>query len=136
MSTEDEIKAGIRRLVVEQGRPVKFEQQYSYSNDLQVSPYGWVDWDAEAHVKPDRYGKKKGLAGCEWVVPTGILVKETTYSQFCGTFASNENEVGLNAPGCRCACGYLDNVTLRLSISLGEAIRTIIGYDPGVSMMI
>ena len=126
MSTvDDEIKAGIRRLITEKGRPVEFKEDWN--GKPKVSIYGWTDYNAMAHIHP----YTKGAKGCEWVVPEGIVVQEETYTQFVGTFASppNEDEIGLNAPGCRCKCGKYKDVTLRVTCSLGEAIQTLIGYD-------
>ncbi|AID58878.1 hypothetical protein PBI_GAIA_59 [Mycobacterium phage Gaia] len=113
MSVEQEIKDGIRRLLVEKGQKVLIEEWGG------VSPYGWTDYDAWEHADE-----------CHWVIPEGVVVEEVSYDMFDGTFTSNKNEVGLNATGCRCACGKYTDVTLRYVGALGEAIRSIIGYDP------
>ena len=113
---DDEIKAGIRQLIAKKGQKVVFDERYSYRA---VSCYGWTVYDAWEHF----------LDGCSWVIPQGIVVTEETYSMFAGTFTGNDDEVGLNAPGCRCKCGKYTDVTLRVTCSLGEAIRELIGYD-------
>ena len=115
--TSAEIKAGMRRLLAEKGHKVQFQERYGPDD---VSPYGWSDYDAWEHI----------INGCSWVVPEGTVVKETTYSMFDGTFTGNKDEVGLNAAGVHCACGKYTDVTIRLTTSLGEAIRTLVGYDP------
>lgn len=116
MTVNDEIKAGMRRFLAEKGRKVKFRDE-EWDD---VSAYGWSDFDAVDHII---------VAGCSWVIPEGTVVEEHTYSMFDNTFTGNKDEVGLNASGCHCACNKYKNVTLRVTSSLGEAIRSIFGID-------
>src|SRR5688572_4395275 len=110
---DDQLKAGMRRLVAEKGKPVEFHENYGYRS---VSTYGWVDSNASEHVRPGSWNKKE--KGCEWVIPEGIAVKEETYSMFDGTFTGNKDEVGINAEGVSCKCGKYKDVTLRVVCSL------------------
>lgn len=120
MSHDAEIKAGMRKFLAEQGRMVKFEERYGFKH---VSTYGWSDYENSDHMRR-----------CSWVIPEGTVVKEETYSQCLGTFTSNRDEVGLNAEGVSCACGKYKDVTIRVTSTLGEAIRSILGYDPSTSL--
>ncbi len=115
---DDQLKAGMRRLVAEKGRKVNFSERAWE----EVSVYGWADYDAVEHTAS--YGDN-----CEWVVPEGTKVTEKTYSMFMGTWSDNEDEVGINAEGVSCKCGKYKDVTIRATCSLGEAIRSLIGYD-------
>lgn len=119
---DDEIKAGMRRLVAEKGRKL----DYCESAYEEVSQYGWTDYEAWEHID----------GGCEWVIPPGTKVIEKTYSMFDGTFTSNKDEVGINAEGVSCKCGKYKRVTIRVVMSLGEAIRELIGYDSTREMVL
>lgn len=116
MSIDNEIKEGMRRLLAEKGRKVRFcDKPWG----TEVSSYGWTDYEAWEHIDN----------GCHWVIPEGITVREEAYSMFDGTFTGNKTEVGINAAGIDCACGKYKNVTIRVTSSLGEAIKTLCGYD-------
>lgn len=130
MTVTDDIKAGMRRLIAEKGDKVEFTQDYD--GKPKASSYGWRDWQAADHIagrERNEQEQEHGSPKCEWIVPEGITVHEETYSMFAGTFVGNEDEVGLNAPGCHCKCGKYKDVTLRVTCSLGEAIKTLVGYD-------
>lgn len=130
MTIDDQIKAAMRQFVADKGMKVNFkEPRYSWEKEDDVSTYGWADYDAVDHVSTGKYGD-----GCFWVVPEGTVVKEYTYSMFTGTFADNDEEVGINAIGCHCKCGKYKDVTLRVTSSLGDAIQALLGYDPTKQM--
>jgi hypothetical protein len=124
----DQIKAGMRQLIADKGQKVNFiSDEPDFWGEFRVSTFGWTDYEASEHTAS--YGDK-----CHWIVPEGTLVKETSYSQFNGTFVDNEEQLGLNAAGCRCACGKYTDVTLRVTSSLGDAIQALLGYDPTTQM--
>lgn len=120
MSTdvEKQIKEGMRQYLERSGQKVDWEE-HSWGRSANV--YGWWDHTAYYHIRDDK---------CRWIVPEGTVLKEETFSLFEGTDCDNRMEVGLNADGCRCACGKYADVTLRITASLGEAIRGVLGYDP------
>lgn len=122
-----EMKQGMRRLIAEKGQKANFTT--NYRGEPELSMYGWTDYDAVEHCAS--YGDD-----CTWVVPEGVTVVEETISTFCGTFADNQDEVGVNAAGCHCACGRYKDVTLRVTCSLGEAIQSLIGYDTTKTMQL
>ena len=125
MTASDEIKAGMRQWLQDSGEKVQFEERWG----RQVpAVYGWQDSDAHYHIHPNpRVDKQEP---CRWVIPEGAVVVEETYSQFVGTYATNQQEVGLNVAGVSCACGKYTDVTLRIVATLGEAIQALLGYDP------
>ncbi len=126
MDASTAVKDGIRRLIQNQGMPVKFEESYfAGAHYDSVSIYGWVDYNIQDHIRDDR---------CRWVIPAGVKVTERSYTKFLGTFVDNADEVGINAEGCHCACGRHINVTLRVVCGLGEAIQEILGYDDSKRM--
>ena len=122
----DEYKAAMRSFMEKHGMKVVVEERfYDWAEDDDVSPYGWGDHEAYSHVRPAE-GKYPG-EGCHWIVPEGAKLYERTYSQFAGTFVDNENEVGINVAGCRCACGKYTDVILRYTGTLAEVMREITG---------
>ncbi len=130
----DEVKAGIRKLLADKGRMVQFEE--GWGGEPTVSTYGWHDTDSYDHIIGRDYSgsRVKKTKPCEWVIPEGTIVQEESYSQFCGTFTNNRDEVGLNAAGVSCKCGKYKDVTIRVAMSLGEAIKAIVGYDTTKAM--
>lgn len=131
MTVDDEIKAGMRRLVLERGYKVR------ENRDI----FRWMDHDAAYHIlgqgpvvrKGKNYGRKQQKP-CHWILPDNAVVDEVTYFEFDGTFTDSKPNIGLNVEGCRCACGKYKDVTLRVEMRLSEAIQTIIGYDPAKRM--
>jgi hypothetical protein len=122
-----EYREKLRDFVARKGRKVNFEKRWGFEEDDEVSIYGWVDYDAEAHLQGrDRKGERT-LPPCSWVVPEGAELYERTYSMFTDTFSDNEQEVGINVKGCRCACGKYADVTLRYKGSLTEVLADILG---------
>lgn len=111
---DEQIKAGMRRFLAEAG------QKVSEQRDI----YAWNDQKAYQHIAD----------GCAWQVPEGVVVKEVSFYTFAGTFTGCDTEIGLNAEGCRCACGRYKGVTLRVDCSLDTAIRTILGYEATTRM--
>jgi hypothetical protein len=135
---DEEIKAAMRQFIAERGQKVEFKDPW-YEGDTKehVGIYGWVDFKAEEHIHPHACRQVDSLVReCGWVVPEGTLVKETTYTQFEGTFADNSEEIGINAYGCHCKCGKYQDVVLRVTSSLGDAIQALLGYDPTTQMQL
>ena len=114
-----EYKKKMRAFMAEKGQKIAIEpKRYEWEQDDEVSTYGWVDYDAQRHVREQ---------GCSWVVPAGARLYERTYSQFTDTFNDNEDQVGINVTGCRCACGEYEDVILRYSGGLADVMRFITG---------
>ncbi len=124
----DEYKTKVRDFMARKGRPVLFSET-SWDGTPEPSPYGWVDHDADLHCRQpsDKYPDLGD--GCSWIVPEGAVLTEETYSQFTDTVSSNDNEVGSNASGCRCACGKYTDITLRWTGSVTEMLHDILGIS-------
>lgn len=120
-----EYKARVRQFIAEKGSKIDPDRRYDWEADDEVSTYGWVDYVAVEHTRAAT-GSHPG-EGCRWIVPEGARLYERTYSQFAGTFNDNENEVGVNVRGCRCACGRYDDVILRWTGSLADMLHAILG---------
>lgn len=115
---EDRYRDRIRQFMETRGTPVAFEVRmegtpHEYKS---VSSYGYTHFGQATHVT---------RGGCRWVIPSGAVVHEETYSMFVGTFTDNDSEVGLNVDGVTCACGEYTDVTLRFAGNLGEIMRHI-----------
>lgn len=118
-----EYKKKMRAFMASKGQKVDVqEKRWEWEQDDEANVYGWVDYDAQAHVKED--------PGCSWIVPAGAKLYERTYSQFTDTFHDNDDEVGINIRGCHCACGKYTDVILRYRGSLAEVVRELTG-TPG-----
>jgi hypothetical protein len=130
--TEIEYKAALRDFMQRKGQPMHFEE--GYDGTPRVSTYGWSNWEPTEHCTPFNSKYNTG-GGCSWVVPEGAVLTEETYSMFAGTFTGNDEEVGINVSGCRCACGKYTDVTLRYTGSLGSVLTEIFGKPtkkPGI----
>jgi len=128
----EEYKARMRAFMEKKGKKVRTDKRYDWQEDDDVSTYGWQDHEAVRHTVPadDEYGGD----GCHWVVPEGAVLYERTYSQFTDTFHDDENEVGINVKGCRCACGRYDAVILRYTGTLAEVMQEITGAPARVEV--
>lgn len=118
---EDRYKEKLRELVRTNGRKVQTlgtYPQYDVDDDLNVSAYGWTDYDATYHIVN---------GPCEWVVPEGAVAYEREYSEFQDTFSPNAHAVGINVKGCHCKCGKYTDVYLRWDGSIAEAVNLIMG---------
>jgi hypothetical protein len=121
----DEYKARMRAFMETHGKKVDIARRYDDDEEDATSVYGWGDSDALRHVRSAE-GKYPG-GGCHWVVPEGAVLYERTYSQFLDTMQDNEDQVGINVKGCRCACGRYQDVILRYTGTLAEVMREITG---------
>lgn len=122
----EEYRAAVRKFIAEKGSKVQVaEKRYDWQEDDEVSTYGWSDYEAYKHTRSAE-GKYPG-DGCHWIVPEGARLYERSYSQFTDTFHSNEDEVGVNVKGCRCACGKYEDVILRWTGSLTDILHSILG---------
>lgn len=122
----DEYKRLMREFMERRGSKVNAaEKRYDWQEDDSVSTYGWTDYDAFNHVYPAEW--KRPGDGCRWIVPEGAVLYERTYSLFTDTFHDNENEVGINVKGCRCACGKYEDVILRFTGSLADVMLELTG---------
>lgn len=131
----DEYKAAMRAFVEKHGKKVLVvDKDYDWQDDDETNVYGWQDFDSYEHVRPAT--EKWRGDGCHWVVPEGARLYERTYNQFAGTFVDNENEVGINVAGCRCACGKYTDVILRYTGTLAEVMREITGAPARVEVIL
>lgn len=124
---EERYKEKLRELLRTKGSKVETSNHYAWGepdDDVNVSAYGWVDYDAEYHIVGEhaRYG-----GPCEWVVPEGAVAYEQTYSEFQDTFTENVQTVGINVKGCHCKCGKYTDVYLRWEGSIAEAVKIVMG---------
>lgn len=121
----EEYKAKVRQFIADKGMKIEIDNRYALNEDDDVSTYGWSDYTAAKHVFPAE-GKYPG-GGCHWIVPEGAKLYERTYSMFTDTFHDNEDEVGVNVRGCRCACGKYEDVILRWTGSMSDMLHSILG---------
>lgn len=125
-----EYKTKLREFVELKGAPVQFERQsWQYPQEQEPSVYGWKDYERMEHIKP--FDKSPG---CSWVVPEGAVLTERAYSQFVDTEAENEHPMGINVTPCHCACGQLEDVTLRYEGSLQEVAAHVLGVAKSQSL--
>lgn len=123
---DKELKEMMRAYLADKGAKVEFTR-YLGSDDPQPSPFGWQDHDAVMHTR-SKTAQYPG-EGCHWVIPEGSVVQEERYYVFEDTDQADRAEVGLNVKHVDCACGEYKDVTLRVTASLGEAIKAILRYE-------
>lgn len=123
MAWEEEYKAKLRDFMARKGTPAQVNREAFYKQD-RVSIYGWISMDYR-HIYDDN---------CSWVVPEGSRLEEHTYTQFAGTFTSNNDEVGVEVYPVHCACGQKQDVTLRFVGSLQEVLHDLLGLNPGTGI--
>jgi len=124
---EERYREKLRELLRTRGRKVQTSNYYDRAeadDDLNVSPYGWVDYNAEYHILG---GYTRHGGPCEWVVPEGAVAYERTYSEFQDTLSDNARVVGINVNGCHCKCGKYTDVYLRWEGSIADAVKIIMG---------
>ena len=137
MTLRPEDAAKLREYVAEKGMPVEFEEftdfekrypEYAPDRREKVSTYGWRDFDATYHCTKTPKGKYSSdlYGNCHWIVPEGAVLYEITYSQFAGTGAGNDQEVGINVEGCYCACGKYTDMTLRITESFSDIMAMLL----------
>ena len=147
---EEEYRAGLRRLLEENGVVVRIDEQERRRSpedpSYWVSPYGWKDHDATQHVKSPTardlatWGEEecnRYFGRCGLIIPAGASVEEVTYSEFQGTFVDNDSTVGINAYGggrtsetsIHCTCGKYRGLTVRWEGSLRDALMAVLGLD-------
>lgn len=115
---EERYRDRVREFMEAKANPVAFEvlmkgTQHEYKS---VSTYGYTHYQQAMHIQRD---------GCRWIIPSGAVIREETYSMFAGTFTENASEVGLNVEGVACECGKYTGVMLRFAGNLGEIMRHI-----------
>lgn len=127
-----EYKIRMRAFMETHGKKVRTDKRYDWQEDDDVSTYGWQDHEAVRHTVPA--DGEYGGDGCHWIVPKGAVLYERTYSQFTDTMSDNDDEVGINVKGCRCACGRYDEVILRYTGTLAEVMQEITGAPFGAAV--
>jgi hypothetical protein len=135
--TQDQ-KDKMRGFLALKGSAVKFDSP-GYHGAQAVSTYGWFDAECIEHMtKPTKsFGNRTYGEGCTWVVPSGVVLREVTYSMFTDTFSGNKDEVGVECSPVSCACGKYTDMTLRWVGSLGDLMFAIFGPevpDTGVTL--
>lgn len=126
-----EYKAKVREFIAKKGAKIEVDNRYSFGDDDDVSTYGWHDYAAGQHCFPEswreKYPERFPDPPCHWIVPEGAKLYERSYSMFTDTFHSNQDEIGVNVKGCRCACGKYEDVILRWTGTLAEMLHDILG---------
>lgn len=147
-----DFRAGLRRLLSEQGQVVQVKdedrERYPSSPERWVSPYGWEDFDATYHVKTPTEQERaqwpdveKYYHSCSLVVPEGSILEEVSYSEFAGTGHEYDESVGINVYGgpegapteVRCSCGKYRGLTVRWQGSLTDALTFLFSIDARVT---
>lgn len=128
MFNPDSYREALRDLLQTKGQPVKFLPDDKWHRNAVtpvVSMYNWLDDDAHAHasVPAEVYGGE----GCWWNVAPGAEVTEETYTEWGGTFGTDDHIIGINVSPVSCACGKYTNMTLRYEKSLSQTLRDLLG---------
>lgn len=118
------LKRLLRKLVQEQGQPIRFDEE-DWEGNPTVSSFGWIDYDAYHHIK----GFGDDEDGCSWIIEDEAMLTEVTYSLYDGSDCDNRDEVGVNVGPARCGCGKYRDVQLRYADSLGSVLRYLLSND-------
>lgn len=114
-------KAAIRAFIAAKGKPIAANGG-SYYN-------GYEDGEAHLHTDPD-------WGGCGWIVPEGVVMTETSYVEWGGTFGTDSHEIGIDlnstpTANIRCTCGQYENMSLRFEGTFGEVLLGALGSGSG-----
>lgn len=128
MAVKDEhVRNLLRQVVQQKGRPVRFEERdsYEYPGEKEVSIYGWVDDNADDHMRHSE---------CTWQIAPDARLVERTYVVFGDTFNGNDDEIGINVSPASCTCGEYQNMHLRYTESFGNVLREVLKVDDGIQI--
>lgn len=150
-----EYRAGLRSLLQTQGKVVKFYERnverYPDRPEQWVSPYGWDDFEATAHLHTPTAQERatwpdadEFYHGCSLIIPEGVTLEELSYAEDMGTGVEGIDTVGVNAYGgpagspteLRCTCGKYRGLTVRWEGSLREALQAVLGREARVTFTI
>ena len=110
-----EYEAIVAELVLERGWVVK----------RHPSEYGWQDGAFEEWTCD--YRRRSHLARCR-ATARGPVREDVTWSEFVGTFAPggpNETRHGIEVDGASCACGKVQDRTVRLEGTISDLIGAV-----------
>lgn len=128
MQSPDAYKDALRDLLQTKGKPVAFLPPERWRNPEvpEISPYNdWDDYEATVHASTP--AETHGGEGCWWVIAPGAEVTEETYTDWGGTFGTDNHVVGINVTPASCACGKHANVTLRYEKPLSVTLLELLG---------
>lgn len=121
-------KDALRGLLQSKGKPVQFTDpaRWRKPDVPETSAYGdWFDYEATIHASTpaDNYGGE----GCWWEIAPGAEVTEETYTEWGGTFGTDDHTIGINVTPVSCACGKYTNMTLRYEKPLSVTLLELLG---------
>lgn len=118
----------LRTLMETHGKPVAFAPKARWTNP-DVPEIRWDgEWlDYEAHMHASNPAQERFGGGCGWVIEPGAQVTEEEYTEWGGTFGTDNHTIGINVSPVNCRCGRYRNVTLRYEKPLSVALRDLFG---------
>ena len=93
----------------------------------------WNHLNGEELVNPDDWrGPYK--PACSVNIPDDATVREESFNSFVDTYSGNKDELAIIIKSAEdgyfsCACGQYDNLYAVCNVSLGEAVKHLLGYS-------
>lgn len=127
MSWREEFRNEVKRVLLDKGMPVKYQDMFDGDENPIPNPYGWRDWDVYQHITGKwYYGDVPNITPCGYVVSDEVVIVEEYFNEFQDTFSGNRHVIGINMFPVACRCGKYTGLTLRHDGTLGTLMKYLL----------